>query len=337
MALVKSNPSPLKNWLSKYGFLAGLFCMVPLAYLYPQGGSRNGTLHPEILSSIGIALILFLQGLSLAFEKIKMGISNWRLHLIIQSFTFVIFPIVGVLLSLLLPKIWASVPQGAVDGFLYLCVLPSTVSTSVVLTSVAGGNTAGALFNAAFSNIIGVVITPILVHLLMQGTGENQPFLPLLTKITLLTLLPFAVGMLLRPMSRQWVESHKSWVNRISNGIILFIVYCAFADSFQAQIWETFGWVLTAKVLVIVIALFTFISWFVSLSSASLGLNRADLITAYFCSVKKTLAMGVPLAMLIFGVREDLSLILLPIMFYHPLQLFVNGILANAWAQNSPK
>ena len=45
-------------------------------------------------------------------------------------------------------------------------------------------------------------------------------------------------------------------------------------------------------------------------------------------------AMGVPLAMLIFGRRSDLSLILLPIMFYHPLQLFVNGLLANHWGND---
>jgi len=42
--------------------------------------------------------------------------------------------------------------------------------------------------------------------------------------------------------------------------------------------------------------------------------------------------MGVPLAMLIFGSRAALSLILLPIMFYHPFQLLVNGLLANQWA-----
>jgi solute carrier family 10 (sodium/bile acid cotransporter), member 7 len=42
--------------------------------------------------------------------------------------------------------------------------------------------------------------------------------------------------------------------------------------------------------------------------------------------------MGVPLAMLIFGGSSDISLILLPMMFYHPLQLVVNGVLANRWA-----
>lgn len=71
----------------------------------------------------------------------------------------------------------------------------------------------------------------------------------------------------------------------------------------------------------------------VYLTCRMLRLSHADMIAGYFCSVKKTLAMGVPLAMLIFGQRSDISLILLPIMFYHPLQLLVNGILANRWAR----
>jgi hypothetical protein len=54
-------------------------------------------------------------------------------------------------------------------------------------------------------------------------------------------------------------------------------------------------------------------------------LERDDFIAALFCSVKKTLAMGVPLAQLIFGANGNLGLILLPIMFYHPFQLFVCG------------
>src|ERR1700726_2946464 len=87
------------------------------------------------------------------------------------------------------------------QGFLYLCVLPSTVSTSVVLTSVAGGNTAAAVLSAAFSNIIGVILTPLLVSLLMHATGKtgSGSLGPLLLDITMLTLLPFAAGVGLRP------------------------------------------------------------------------------------------------------------------------------------------
>ena len=268
-------------------------------------------------------------------EKVKKGAGNWKLHVIIQSFTFLIFPLVGLGFSFLLQTLWPGEPPGVKQGFLYLCVLPSTVSTSVVLTSVAGGNTAAAILSAAFSNIAGVILTPLLVSLLMHATGRtgSGSLGHLLLAITMLTLLPFAAGVGLRSLVRHWVDANKKWVNRISNSVILFFVYSAFCDSVKEKIWHEYGLLLTAQILLCVAILFGTVSLLICLATHLARLNREDTIACYFCSVKKTLAMGIPLAMLIFGSRPDLSLILLPIMFYHPFQLFTNGILANHWAR----
>ena len=114
---------------------------------------------------------------------------------------------------------------------------------------------------------------------------------------------------------------------RLPIRVILFIVYTAFCDSVADRIWNKYGVILTVEVLLIFVCLFGTVSLLIYLTSRAARLNREDAIAVYFCSVKKTLAMGVPLAMLIFGSRADLSLILLPIMFYHPFQLLVNGLL----------
>jgi solute carrier family 10 (sodium/bile acid cotransporter), member 7 len=310
-------------------FIIALLCAVALAFLFPSPGARGGWMHPDLLNNAGIALILFLQGLAMAVERMKTGAGNWRLHLIIQGFTFLLFPFVGLAFHEITRVIWPSEPSALRDGFLYLCVLPSTVSTSVVLTSVARGNTSGAIFNAALSNILGVMLTPLLVRLLMQASGQVSSFGPLLLKITLLTLVPFAVGMGTRPFVREWVDARRSWLNILSNGVILLIVYTAFCDSVEGRIWEHYGIGLTVRVMIGVIALFTTVSLFVWAVSNAARLERDDFIAALFCSVKKTLAMGVPLAQLIFGAKGNLGLILLPIMFYHPFQLFVCGLLAN--------
>jgi solute carrier family 10 (sodium/bile acid cotransporter), member 7 len=325
--------SPQTSWVRTHGFLLSLILAVMVAFLFPQGGAKGGIINPDYVNNGGIALILFLQGLSLALDKIKSGAGNWRLHLVIQSFTFVIFPIVGVLMDKIVPGIWKTMPHAVREGFLFLCVLPSTISTSVVLTAVARGNTPGALFNAAFSNILGVIATPVLVHwLMMKGAGQSsQDFGPLLMKITLLTMVPFASGMLLRPLVKGWVDHSKVWFTRLSNAVIVFIVYSAFCDSVQEDIWHRYGNTVTLLTLVVVVVLFTGVSYLVYGSCLLLGLNREDRIAAYFCSVKKTLAMGVPLAAMIFGQSAELSLILLPVMLYHPLQLFVNGVLASRW------
>lgn len=324
----ETSPSAIK----RNGFILGLLCAVGLAFVFPQPGAKGGWMHPDVVNNVGVALILFLQGLAMAVERMKSGAGNWRLHVIVQGFTFILFPIVGLLFHEIARVVWPDEPSALRDGFLYLCVLPSTVSTSVVLTSVAKGNTAGAIFNAALSNILGVLLTPLLVRLLMQANGQTATFGPLLLKITLLTLVPFAVGMGLRPFVRKWIDSHRRWLNILSNGVILFIVYTAFCDSVEGRIWEQYGVALTVQVLLAVAVLFTTVSSLVWLTATIARLGREDFIAAFFCSVKKTLAMGVPLAQLIFGAKAELGLILLPIMFYHPFQLFVCGLLANRFS-----
>jgi len=324
------------HWLRANGFVLGLCFAVALAFLFPGPGSSKGWLRADLVGNVGIALILFLQGLSLPFDKIKSGAGNWRLHLVVQCFTFVIFPLVGVVFHLVVPLIWRSEPLAVRQGFLYLCVLPSTISTSVVLTSVARGNVAAALFNAALSNLLGVVLTPLLVYLLMQQTGQAAPLGPLMLKVMLLTLAPFFVGALLRNPTKGWVDQHKAWVARISNTFIVFIVYSAFCDSVTEGVWRQYGPGLTAKLLVWVSILFVGMSLLIQLTCRMLRFNREDGIAVYLCSVKKTLAMGVPLAILIFGERTDISLILLPIMLYHPMQIFINGLLASHWGKSAP-
>lgn len=322
------------NWLRANAFLLGLGLVTALAFVFPEPGARGGWMHPELLANLGVALILFLQGWSLPFEKVREGAANWRLHVVVQAFTFGVFPLVGLGLDALAPALWPDMPRAIRDGFLYLCVLPSTVSSSVVFTAVARGNTAGALFNAAFSNVLGVLLTPVLVQLLMRTTGQTAPIGPLLLKITLLTLAPFALGAALRLRAAAWIDARKPWVARLSNGAILFMVYAAFCDSVQQQVWQRHGAGVTLATLALAAGLFAFMSLVIAASCRALRLGRADFIAGYFCAVKKTLAMGVPLAVLIFGARADLSLVLLPIMFYHPLQLLVNGVLANRWGRS---
>src|ERR1700722_16734477 len=114
-------------WIKTNGFILGLFAVVLLAFIFPDPAARNGWLHPDLLQNLGIALILFLQGISMPLEKVKRGAGNWKLHVIIQSFTFMIFPLVGLGFGFVLQTLWPTEPPAVREGFLYLCVLPSTV------------------------------------------------------------------------------------------------------------------------------------------------------------------------------------------------------------------
>ena len=321
--------------LRRHGFLLGLLLAVLAAWVFPQGGARDAWIPPQPTGQVGIALILFMQGLSLPLARVRAGAANWRLHSLVQVFTFGVFPLAGLALDRFVPGLWPDLPGGLRQGLLYLCVLPSTISTAVVFTAVARGNTAAALFNAAFSNLLGVLLTPLLVQGMMHaGAGDGPGGLgAMLGKIAMLTLLPFALGALLRPRVAGRVDAGKAWVARISNFIVLYLVYAAFCESVNAGLWQRLGPAVLWPVIVLSLLLFGVISGLVGLAAALLRLDHGDRVAAWFCAGQKTLAMGVPLAALIFGSRADLPLILLPVMIYHPLQLLVHGVMASRWSR----
>lgn len=59
-------------------------------------------------------------------------------------------------------------------GTFYLAALPSTVSSSVVMVSIAGGNLPAAIFNASISSIVGILITPLWMGFFLSA--ENADF-----------------------------------------------------------------------------------------------------------------------------------------------------------------
>jgi solute carrier family 10 (sodium/bile acid cotransporter), member 7 len=314
------------------GFLVGMCLAVFAAWLWPAPGAHGGVLHPELLNKLGVALIFFLHGLTLSSEALKAGTLRWPLHLIVQASTFILFPLIGLgVLALLSNRLDPALGT----GLFFLCALPSTVSSSVALTAMARGNVPAALFNATLSSLLGVFVTPLWLAAI-SGSGHGAHGLPLGKVILDLIewlVLPLAAGQLLRPKLGELAGRHKAQIQRVDRATILLLIYTSFCDSFQAGIWQGQGLsalLFSALLCALLLAVVMFCTnWFARL----LRLEMPERIVAVFCGSKKTLASGVPMARLMFGHDPGLSLILLPLMIYHPLQLVVCGWFASAWAK----
>lgn len=318
--------------LRRYVFLAGLVVVVVLAFVLPGPGAKGGFLHAEVATKAAVVVIFIVQGLVLALEALREGLFRWRLHLLVQVFTYALIPLLGLGFDAVAGR-W--LPEPLRVGFLFLAVLPTTISTAIVYTSMAGGNAAAALVNATISNVLGVFITPVWVGLLLQVRGEPVPVWPLIRELTLLVLLPLVIGQVLRPLLRGWIEAHRAWGNRLNNAMVLFIVYAAFSESVSSGVWVRHGWPVALQTLAGAVVLFTIVMLLVVLAVRWMRLDAADRTAALFCAPQKTLAAGVPMANLIFAGHPALGLILLPVMLYHPVQLLVGGVLVN-WLKPRP-
>lgn len=67
--------------------------------------------------------------------------------------------------------------------------------------------------------------------------------------------------------------------------------------------------------------------------SRATGLSYADRMTLLFCGSTKSLASGVPIANILF-VGHPISLIVLPLMIFHQIQLFACAIIAQRHSQS---
>ena len=306
-----------------------LVLMVLLATLLPISGQL--AYYFNILTTVAIAVLFFLHGAKLSREAVIEGMLHWRMHALVFIFTFLIFPLIGLLSR---PVLEPVLGQQLYWGFLFMCFLPSTVQSSIAFTSMAKGNVAGAVCSASFSNIIGMFITPILVSYFILGQSQHD-FDPTksIVQITLLLLVPFILGQLLRPFIFPQMRKFPSVVKVFDQGSILMVVYGAFSSAVVAGLWQQVSGITLIYLTLACSVLLTIVMLLALYLPKWLGFNQADQITIFFCSSKKTLASGVPMAQILF-IGQPLGMIVLPIMIFHQIQLMVCGVIANQWSKS---
>lgn len=280
------------------------------------------------LTNVAIALLFFLYGARLSTQEALNGLKHWRLHLTILAFTFVVYPLIGIALR----PLTAVISHDMYLGILFLTLVPSTVQSSVAFTSIAKGNVAGAIVSASASNLVGVIVTPLLVMLLMGTGGGVHIDTSVFGEIALLLLAPFVLGQL----TRRWVRkvAQRKATKVVDRGSIAMVVYSAFSKGVVDGIWSSISLWDLAFLVVFAAAFVAFMLWLTRKASQKMGFNRADAIAIEFCGSKKSLATGLPMASVIFASGgASLGLLILPLMIYHQVQLMMCSWLAARYAQ----
>ena len=312
------------------GFLVAMLAAVALALLWPAPGAEEGFLHLGAVTRAGIALVFFVHGVMLSPQAIRAGVAKWRLHLLVQLTTFVAFPLFGVLLYF---GARAVLSDELRLGFVLLCAMSSTISSSVAMTVMARGDVASAVFNASVSGLIGMLMTPLLVQAM---TGADQHGVPLAGAIAgiLVTLVaPMALGQLLRSALLPSLMPCRSWLARLDRSVIVLIVYASFCESTAAGVWISFAWRQLVITALLSLALLVIMLIATRHAARAAGFSREEEIAAVFCGSKKSLASGAPIAKILFAGHPGLGLIMLPLMMYHQIQLVVCTVLARRYAR----
>ncbi|WP_406737501.1 bile acid:sodium symporter [Streptomyces sp. NBC_00853] len=307
-------------------YVLALLAAVGLAALLPARGPAATA--ADLASTSAVALLFFLYGARLSTREALDGLRHWRLHLTVLACTFVLFPLLGLAARGLVPGLLTA---PLYDGLLFLCLVPSTVQSSIAFTSIARGNVPAAICAGSFSSLAGIVLTPLLAAALLGG-GAGGFSLDSLLKITLQLLLPFLLGQALRPRVGGFLVRHRQVLGYVDRGSILLVVYAAFSAGVVAGIWHRVSLPRLAALLLVeavLLAVMLLATWY---GAARLGFGRADRIAIQFAGSKKSLAAGLPMASVLFGAHAALAV--LPLMLFHQMQLMVCAVIARRRAQD---
>lgn len=280
-------------------------------------------------ANIGIVFLFFLYGARFSTKVALDGLRHWRLHTAALFSTFALFPVLGLASQKLLP---GALPAELYSGLLFLCVLPSTVQSSIAFTSIARGNVPAALCSATASNILGIFITPVLAGLVLTTQGA-QLSMEVSQNIVLQLLAPFVAGQMLRPWIGEWVLARKQILGLLDRGSILLIIYVAFSKGMEEHIWSRItaaDFAALVLVLAVLLALVVAATRFVA--RRFMSLKTEDEIVLVFCGSMKSLASGLPIAGILFS-DSQLGLVVLPLMAFHQIQLIVGAALARRYGE----
>lgn len=302
--------------MRSHGFILAIFIAIGAAYLYPEGIEL---LPLKTITDIGIGLIFFFYGLKLAPAEFKAGLVNYRVHLIIQLTTFIIFPL---LCLAFLPLFENGLRSDLWIALFFLGTLPSTVSSSVVMVALAKGNLPVAIFNASLSGLIGIVATPLWIGFILEKTTDFE-FLEVLQKLCLQIIVPLAIGLFLQRYFGKMARKYGKQLSLFDKTTIILIIYSSFSNSFSSDLFNSLELDELAKMAGIVLVLFFLVFFGLALFSNLIGLNTEDKIAAQFCGTKKSLVHGSVMVRVIFGNAASSGLLLLPIMLYHSAQLIL--------------
>ncbi len=314
------------NLLARLPFLrdpmiAVLVVSTLLALALPATGPHRAI--ATTVSNAGIFVLFLVNGMRIRRSEIARGLANWRYFGPLMLFVFVAMAAMGMGFARLADPL---LPPLVAIGFVYLGCLPSTVQSATSYTSLAHGNVALSVVGAALINIAGVFVSAPLFALL-GGGGAGEIGSEAIIRIGLILVLPFLIGQAVQDRFIERVQAHReriAWLDRSVIGIAVYVAFSGAVEQGLGTMFTPVGWAALTGLVLAMLGLALGSAWAVS---GTLGLPRADRIAFLFAGSQKSVAVGAPLAAILFA-PSAAGFVIAPLLLYHLAQLVLAAPLA---------
>ncbi|KAI3427711.1 uncharacterized protein J3R85_009283 [Psidium guajava] len=316
---------------------------LPLALI---GGVALGLANPSLgcladryyLSKFSTFGIFIISGLTLRSGEIGAAAEAWPVGMFGLGSILLFSPY----FSKLILQIQLQ-PQEFVTGLAIFSCMPTTLSSGVALTQLAGGNSALALAMTVISNLLGILIVPFSISkFIADGVGITVPTKQLFKSLVLTLLFPLILGKMLRESFRglaDFVDDNQKLFSRISAVFLSLVPWIQVSRSRSLLLMVQPEIFLVAIGMGIVLHLFllAFNAFAIRCLSTVTGggqsvfAKKENANAALVVASQKTLPVMVAVVEQLSGAFGESGLLVLPCVAAHILQIIMDSFLVNIW------
>lgn len=290
----------------------GLLLPWPGAALY---GVQLGPLTSKTACAIGVFLVM---GYQIDPRDVRFG------HAFIKVFapTFVINLLLAPAVAALLNHVFQT-PAGMATGLAVMACVPTTLTSSAVITHTAGGNRLWAVSMIVLLNVIGVFIVPFTLGLCLSSINVDINEWQLLTKVLLVVVAPLIVGASIRRIGGY---RHFRGLDYVPSALVVTMAWMAISSS-HAEIWALHPSELLLLVAIggLLHAVLLCGSW---LAARALRLPYGDAVALVFVASQKTLPIALAVLSLLALDDASLGIATVVCILYHFLQINGDSLIA---------
>lgn len=309
------------DFFKKYWFMLGLITIALLiiaddtAFLTTPGiwlGAHRG---PDGI----IVVIFFLSGMALDSRQIQSGVTDLPGTLLALLLIFGCAPIIAFSFSLL------PLTTDIILGLYLVAIMPTTLSSGVVMSGSAGGNMAHALLITILANSLAVFTLPLTLGLLL-GTALDGKVIgfdqaAIMVKIASLVLLPLICGIWFRRFFDKKLRHLVSLTSIINQGAVLAIVWIALSSGKEAILAEMN---ILPSIMVIVFFFHLFLILIGLLTTRWAGIGKGRRESVIIMGGQKTLPLSVILQVSLF---PESGIALVVCVVHHLVHLIMDAFL----------
>ncbi|GAA6017670.1 hypothetical protein JCM11491_001163 [Sporobolomyces phaffii] len=355
-------------------FVLGVGFVIGMAAAFPNVARTGGIIKAQYtIKYLFVAIIFFISGLTLSLRNLFLRARDWKLHVVSQGTCFLVFPtIVFAIINLVRagdPKFERFKPQ-ALIGMQVMSVVPTTVSSNVVMTGQAGGDEAATTIEVVLGNLVGTFLSPALLEMYFAssrwefgrpdaggGGGIGEVYRQVMQQLGYTVFIPLFIGELIQwrwPRETKLVRT-KLRLGKVGSLCLLGVVWSTFSTAFYENAFEILSGQAIAFIVLVNIALYVVLSGILFLFARHIpfpysyttedGVTKTargplfdpeTTISLLFVGAAKGAALGAPIVAILYSglAPQDGAVISLPIVLYQGTQIVLGQVtvaILKAW------